>query len=149
MSEPFDSQDKLKLRPPKEGRNPRTDLKVGHYMVAQEPRWKAPSRLRAIPARGNPTSEITVGGRADERAEIGGESLERSPSRPVGQFSLCVWCARVNGIGSGVLCQEDNRRFMDGGGGGRTVISGACARNRRTRLRRAKARLIPNRIRAS
>jgi hypothetical protein len=36
---------------------------------------------------GAPASEITVDGRGDERGRTKGESLERSPSRPVGQFS--------------------------------------------------------------
>ena len=48
--------------------------------------------------------------RADERAGTKGESPGRSPSRSAGQFPLCVWCARTNAIGSGVLCQGDNRR---------------------------------------
>jgi len=34
MSEPFEAQDELKLRPPKEKR---ADLKVGHYNDKSEP----------------------------------------------------------------------------------------------------------------
>jgi hypothetical protein len=59
---------------------------------------------------GHPAAEITVDGRGDERGRTIGESPGRSPARPVGQYSLGVWCSRAYGIGSGGRCQEENRR---------------------------------------